>query len=374
MPKRQRTDNPPAPPPAVESSNGVPLLDPAETNQPTPDRSSIPPEVQPGPLFRERCNVVNRLHRIGHPAIDRKAVSIASCCLGAYLATTADDRLVVVPSVCRQRLCPVCSRSRAARVQAQILALLSDVKDVRLGTLTLKASDAPFREVLDRLLSCYRQLRRTELWKKTVRGAVAVVQVTRGRSGDHWHVHLHFVWDGDFMPHARLRDEWQRITGDSYVVSLNGQGSGRDAARYVSRYVSSPDAMLHWPDDVLREYVLGLVGRRTLITSGSWHGSGVGTSPKRKDSAGVLHLVGVGQLVNGHKLGIAECTETLCLLHLDGWLGRQLSPLRVDIPPPTTPEERSAHRAALRDSAIDAARALDAYSHQLELETSRHPD
>lgn len=367
MPPTHDVDPPPAPATDAVTSNGIPFLDPAETKRTDAADGSVPPVVQPGPLFRDRCSIVNRLHGLAHPHADRKSQQIARCSMGAYLAVDVADRLVIVPSVCRQRLCPVCSRSRAARVQSQIEAHLADVKEIRLGTLTLKASDATFRCVLTRLVDCYRTLRRTELWKSCVRGAVAVVQVTRGRHNDHWHVHLHFVWQGDYIPQPKLREEWHRITGDSYVVSLNGSGRGRDAARYVSRYVASPDELRTWTDESLLDYLLGLHGRRTLITSGTFHGSKVGTTPKRSQSMGVLHLVGVGQLVTGHQAGIIECTETLCLLAADGWMGSQLSPLAVDLPPPTGPAEREARRADLRDSARDAVRALDNYQHAAEL-------
>jgi hypothetical protein len=225
-------------------------------------------------------------------------------------------------------------------------------------TLTLRASDAPLSEVVDRLLASFRALRRTPLWKSSVRASVATIETTRGRDGSHWHVHLHVLWCGGFLPQPKVKAEWHRITGDSFVVSVNAMQNARLAAHYVAKYVAKSADVASWKPAVLREYALAMKGRRLLITSGDWHGSAIGTRPVDTASGGCQTVITLGELITGHRVGVPECTECLLLLSHCGWIGKQLTPIQLATPPPDGPAALESLRTAMLAAACDARDAL----------------
>lgn len=358
---------PHAPPRGEGASNPVPLLDPPETNQMSGRPDPVPPSICPGPHYSERSNAVRVLHRLDHPTLTKAANKIAACCMGAYLAEREDGTLAVVPGVCRQRLCPHCSAARSARIYNQLSRLLEDVDRPRMLTLTLRGADNGLKTQLDRLFNCYRRLRATGLWKSTVVGAIAVVEIKRARDSNQWHPHLHVLFKGGFLPHQKVKEEWLRITGDSFIVHVGGRGGKHEFSRYLAKYASKPADAFSMVDDDVREYALAIRGRRLVITSGCWHGSGIGAAPKQGASNGVQEIITIRALVEGHNLGVITCTETLCLLSTLGRTPRGLVPFDSGLDPPDGPAGLDARRAEVLDAARDAWRDLKAhhFEHQL---------
>lgn len=349
------------------ASNCVPHLDPPETNPWGEEEGSITPLVCPGPGFHERSHAVRVLSRLKSPALLKTAGKIAACCMGAYLAERADGTLAVVPGCCRQRLCPHCQRARSARIYAQLQSLLAEVDRPRMMTLTLLGAANELLPQLDKLYSSFRRLRETSLWKGTVLGAIAVVEIKRGSNSGRWHAHMHVLWKGGFIPHAKLKAEWHRITGDSYIVHLGGSGSKHEICRYLAKYASKPADVYSLVDADVREFAFATKGRRLIITSGCWHGSGLGGTPKLGASKGCEPLISLRALLDGHRIGIVECTETLCLLASLGATPKAMVPFNGGLSPPESVEQLVERRAATLDAARDAWRALKDHDHAAQL-------
>jgi len=191
-----------------------------------------------------------------------------------WLAVNPDnpDEFAVLTNHCRSRWCVPCSRERAARIMGNLRCKLNE-GSVRFLTLTLKHSDTPLSNQIDRIYACFRHLRRAPFWQAKVQGGAAVLELTHGWKDDLWHVHLHCLLQGGYVRHADLKAEWHRITGDSYIVDIRPVGSPEHAARYVTKYITKPvpNTVIRKPEP-LREMLSACSHRRLVLTWGTWRG------------------------------------------------------------------------------------------------------
>jgi hypothetical protein len=140
-------------------------------------------------------------------------------------------------------------------------------------TLTLGKDSASLSERLNRLLLAWSKLRRLKRWSERVKGGGAVVQITRGKSGGHWHVHLHAVVQCRYLDARWLSSAWHECTGDSFIVDVRGVTDARGQAKYLARYATKGiDRSVVCDPESLLECVVCLRGRRLLLPFGGWFG------------------------------------------------------------------------------------------------------
>lgn len=188
------------------------------------------------------------------------------------LRAKADStKLRFAPDHCHDRFCVPCARARASVIRKNLIGHLKD-PPYRLLTLTMRATMDGLSERINSLLRAFRRLRGRVLWKQGVTGGAAFLEVTRGRLGDHWHVHLHAIIDGKYIPQPLLSRTWLDITGDSKVVDIRLVRSADGALRYITKYVtkSLPSDVLRNPDHLLHA-MKALEGRKLLYAFGTWH-------------------------------------------------------------------------------------------------------
>lgn len=180
----------------------------------------------------------------------------------------ATGRVRIRCNTCKDRLCEACGRSRGRRLQDGIVRALGGTRAV-LVTLTLRANETPLIDQIKRLRRCFASLIRSPLWKASVQGGVAVMEIKVGTS-QRWHVHLHVVCVSDWIDQRELSGRWHAITGDSYVVDVRRMPSV-SAGRYVAKYVSKPaDRTVLEDDERLDEFAMSIRGSRMFQTFGSW--------------------------------------------------------------------------------------------------------
>jgi hypothetical protein len=68
---------------------------------------------------------------------------------------------------------------------------------------------------------------------------------------------------------------WSIAATDPLIVDIRAVPSRRNAARYIARYVCSPNEIASWGDDAIVEYVHAVKGMRMLTMFGSLHGISV---------------------------------------------------------------------------------------------------
>lgn len=180
-------------------------------------------------------------------------------------------------SYCRCRHCRPCAKAKGSVIAANLTARLKEgaTKDgdrFRFVTLTLRHSRRPLADQVKALYAHWNALRRTTFWKRSQRGGAAMVEVGLNAVGE-WHPHLHIISEGDFLRQSTLANEWMRVTGGSFKVDVRAINSGKDAARYVAKYVAKGTSDAVWNDpQKANEWVCATKGLRTCATFGTWRG------------------------------------------------------------------------------------------------------
>ena len=201
----------------------------------------------------------------------------------------------LVLSWCGVRLCVPCWHKQSARSMVEVARVLtvsaktrreSGLRTgVRFVTLTLQAG--PSLVVQERRIrSAAARLYRSRPWRGWVEGQIEKVEATHNLSAGTWHVHLHLVVSGRFIPHdstkarpgePNLKDEWLRATeGAGSVVDVR-EVDGRDRlafAKELAKYVSKPFAetedagrveLADWPEETRLELARWLQGGERVV-------------------------------------------------------------------------------------------------------------
>lgn len=203
-------------------------------------------------------------------------------------------------SSCHDRFCIPCARDRSRCLATNVLKVLAD-RQARFLTLTLKHRDEPLPETVDRLYDSFRKLRAHAFWKRHVTGGCAFLELKWSTRSEEWHVHLHALVHGRYVPRDDLRREWYKCTGDSFVVDVRFVKDQASVGRYVTKYVSKPvnDTFLN-RRELLDEAVEATHNRRLALTFGDWRGIKLTESPEPGDwvNLGSFHGV-VSDAVGG---------------------------------------------------------------------------
>jgi hypothetical protein len=216
----------------------------------------------------------------------------------------------------------------------------------RFCTLTLDDDGQSLDERLDRLMQSFRRLRRSPRWRACVRGGAYAIQTTRGRDGQHWHVHLHLLIDGTYYHQRELSADWLAATGDSSIVDIRAAHSRTAVATYVAEYVARPDGLGTWAAAHIREYAETMHGRRMIHTWGSCHGTAVdesaadrpSLSQHRISAALLAHNASQGHTVSQYICDVLARTSGVARAIFDGKSHpQQCDDTEYGIPLPTPP-------------------------------------
>lgn len=245
----------------------------------------------------------------------RRAERMAMCCVAPLVCVARGKRPVCVPGRCRDRLCPTCNVYRSQSLRAKLEAKLRAADQIRMLTLTLPRSDRGLGATVDWLHECFRALRATGEWKRHVRGGAAIVEVTRGSKGEHWHVHMHVLVEGEFWPQREAQAAWSRVVGELAIVDIRAVHSRVRAATYLAKYVAKGVECEAAGRDVILELARGLHRRRLIATFGKWHATRVDAD----DDAGGReplpeHRVSFAQVRDALERGVVDRDDLLPLL------------------------------------------------------------
>ncbi len=193
------------------------------------------------------------------------------------------DRFQVRSEKCRDRWCVPCSRERARQLAGTLADFVAG-RTTRFITLTLKSSTEPLKELVDKLLVSFRNLRRHRLWKSTQTGGAAFLEVKWNPDSNRWHPHLHILSEGRYLPKQDLKRMWYAVTGDSFIVDIKWIQSREGLCSYVTKYVASPVThSVTNSHDLFTEAIRALHGRRTATTYGTWRGARLIDKPESDD-------------------------------------------------------------------------------------------
>lgn len=200
--------------------------------------------------------------------------SFETCGLHAWVleSTTNPGQYRVASDKCHDRFCLMCGNERSRIIAANVIARLRG-KPARFLTLTLRSRQEPLADTITRLYKSFARLRQRRLWKRSVTGGVAFLEVKRSNDCNHWHVHLHALLQGKYLNSRELSRTWKQITTDSYIVDIRIVRDESAATRYVAKYASKPlDPTATRQHHALTEAIIALRGRRLCLTFGTWRG------------------------------------------------------------------------------------------------------
>jgi hypothetical protein len=260
---------------------------------------------------RDRERVYNALSSC--IASDSRLERFASCGTDAWVMQDPanPERLRVTAAYCHDRWCVPCGRAKARIIAGNLRAHIGD-RPHRFITLTLRANNEPLTNRITTLYAAFRALRRNTAWAKRIRGGAAFCEPVWSERSGSWHVHLHVIADGQFIPQQELSDAWLHVTGDSYVVDIRLIHGHDQAVDYVTKYASKP---LH-PATVrdnsrLQEAIVALRGRRLVLPFGTWHGIRLSTV---NDATEWIALAPLGEILQRAASGDAWADAVLRIL------------------------------------------------------------
>lgn len=178
-----------------------------------------------------------------------------------YVRDVETNMIRIQSNSCRLRWCPMCADARAKIILHSCREFFEKKSSVRFLTLTQKHNDLPLKEQIAQIKKSFVALRRCSGWRKYVTGCVWFLQIKPNCGGKWWHVHLHILLTGSYIPQKWLSEKWLKITGDSKIVDIRSVENVGKALKDVARYVGRPANLL----DVASEYRLELVNSTDRI-------------------------------------------------------------------------------------------------------------
>lgn len=220
----------------------------------------------------DRRRVYDALLRTHQPCA--RIHDFTECGKYAYVFQSVQDPEVYTlgGSTCHDRFCLPCGRERS-RIIASNVKLKLDGKPARFLTLTLRSDTEPLHQLLAKLTRDFTSLRRTKLWQRRVTGGVAFLEVKWLAATNRWHVHLHALLQGRYVPREELSKLWLKITGTSDVIDIRIVQDEAHCTHYICKYASKPlDRTVVVVPLRLDQAIVALKGKRLCLTFGSWRG------------------------------------------------------------------------------------------------------
>ena len=282
-----------APSPTIPLVGALTSLDPHETSSPPPYEEEICPPTDVHPDYRmEPLSTEEWSFRHAGWRHHRRNVlrAMASCCpntrrerfnccgSGCRVLSTHDGkRWKLAANYCRDRLCIPCGIARGREIAACLQPRVTT--RTLFVTLTLRHSQTPLADQIDRLYRSFAALRRRKWFPRNVGGA-AFLEVKISSKSGLWHPHLHVLMDCHYLPQDQLSREWQAVTGDSSIVDVRRARDPGEVSSYVAKYVGKPASTdILNNHDKLVEFILAIRSRRLCLTFGPWRGTPLHMKP-----------------------------------------------------------------------------------------------
>ncbi len=195
----------------------------------------------------DKSNLVALLRECGDV---ERAESVARCHSEfRVLACKSGHRFNPVPTYhCNYRLCVDCARDRQRRAHARLMPVLRahqrryPFDRPVLITLTARSTFDSLAVQDKRFKGWFTKLRRTVLWKNSIRGAVASFEFTWDASKG-WHFHIHVLaFRKAWVEQSDLLAQWTRITEGAGAagVDIQSKGTIRSMAEETLKYCFKP--------------------------------------------------------------------------------------------------------------------------------------
>lgn len=184
-----------------------------------------------------------------------------------FVKHVVTNKLRVMSSRCKLRWCPICRDVSRQILTRAVDEWLQVQKYPKMITLTLKHSEDPLQLQINHLYDSFRKLRRRAYFQRLITGGVWFFQLKLNPRTQLWHPHIHCLVAGKYLPHARLRNLWLKITGDSSIVDIRPVKDLENASTEVARYATSPADLTKMSFDKAMDIFYATKNRKIC---GSW--------------------------------------------------------------------------------------------------------
>ncbi len=223
-----------------------------------------------------------------------KAQRTGEC--GEYLlfAECPNDshKKLIAASLCKDRLCPICSWRRSDLIFKQLLKILGEVPQEEYGylllTLTAKNVDGTdLAPTLDKLFYAWKKFALYKGFKKNVVGWFRALEITRSKRHNNYHPHFHVLltvpksyFEGkNYITQKAWAEAWKQALGVDYtpivdvrkVYDKKGKGVAGVAAEVGKYTVKTTDIIQ--PEEAVTDEIVSvlspaLAGRRLVAYGG----------------------------------------------------------------------------------------------------------
>lgn len=224
--------------------------------------------------------------------IDR-AIRIEQCGTWLEVSTMPDGDHITAANFCRERLCPLCTWRRSARIFAatsQIMDYIdrtdNDHKYLFLTLTVRNVSGAALPATLDAMQQGWHRMQINRAYKRRVRGAMRTLEITRNPDDGTYHPHYHIILvvpanyarrsSGLYWDHAAWQRAWAQAARLPYdpMVSIEAVKGGKrrgieEMAHYLAKdteYIIPEDTTA--TDSIVATLHEALSGRRLIAYSG----------------------------------------------------------------------------------------------------------
>ncbi len=206
--------------------------------------------------------------RLNYEVAPALAEQLAHCGQPVGLTCTHCGTHKTALSRCKRKWCPACQRSIAAKRAARMRGAIGAMEWPLFVTLTMTNSSDP--ESVRHLRRSFGKLRNRKLWKDTVAGGCAAVEVTNKGKG--WHPHLHALVDCRWLAirtpepprnipkeqkrlyyesaRRELSDTWAHVLGQPSAVVLAKRAHGTEVVKEILKYSIKGSELIDSPDPI----------------------------------------------------------------------------------------------------------------------------
>ena len=171
---------------------------------------------------------------------------------------------------CSDRTCMICREKQYHRLLLSYRQFLSSRSNLRLLTLTLSGRQNILpRTRITRIRAHFKSLFRQPYYRSHLLGGFYSIEAKKTDIG--WNVHIHILYQGDFIVHSKLKSDWYKITGDSYIVDIRKVYSSLIAFKYILKYLTKSPNCSSYEDTWRYNHIFR--GVRLLSAFGTWYKS-----------------------------------------------------------------------------------------------------
>jgi len=146
---------------------------------------------------------------------DKSLENFTKCGQFGYLIEHQCKYQQVIVMRCKLRVCPHCSSTILHQQFKRCADLIRVMKRPRFLTLTVRNTEDIRKEYVQRLKKLFYNFRRKQRVSPHIRGGIIVSEVTHKGRG--YHLHLHIIYDGDYLHWKNVQQAWQEVTGQDVV-------------------------------------------------------------------------------------------------------------------------------------------------------------